>query len=464
MEQLRNIPKLDDFLNSSAIDSYHKRMSHEKIMAILRETVDETRNDIIKGSIKPSGKGEIFESIEKLSIEKMENYLAEGLRRVINATGIVIHTNLGRAPIARAAAEIAAELASGYSNLEYSHVSGERRSRLQNIEKMLTDLTGAEGALVVNNNAAAVFLALDTFCNGKEAILSRGEIVEIGDSFRISEIMEASGCKIKEVGTTNKTKLSDYENAVNENTTMLLKVHTSNFTIIGFTGSVTTKELMQLSARKNIPLMEDMGSGVLVDLAKHGYKYERRVQDAVKDGAHIITFSGDKMLGASQAGIIVGKKEYIEKMKKNQLLRCLRVDKLCLAALEYTLTQYFNGNSIKNIPVYEYLTTPLNEIEEKASALSGIISKANKKVLCEAKKCIGRFGGGALPEENIESYGVYIRSSFYTPKVIDEHLRRQSIPIITTIQKDEIIIDVRTIDTEDFQYIGEVFGRLGLYA
>ncbi len=459
MEKLRNIPKMDEFLKDKSLSTYKNMISRKKVTDILRKAIEDTRHQIISGEEKNFDRKYLYEKIIKTSLEKINLESSGRLQKVINATGIIIHTNLGRSPLSKKAYERVLEIVSNYNNLEYSIEEGKRKSRLAYVEKQIIDLTGAEAALVVNNNAAAVFLSLNSLCKNNDIILSRGEMVEIGDSFRILEIIKTSGCNVIEVGSTNRTKLVDYENAITEKTSMLLKVHTSNYKIVGYTEEVESRQLVELGKKHSLITMEDMGSGVLTDLSKHGFKYERMVQDAIEEGIDIVTFSGDKLLGGPQAGIVVGKKEYIDKMKRNQILRCLRIDKMCLAALEATFCHYFENEieSIKEIPTLKNIFMNTEEVFEKANKLFSMIVNSYKSDLLnfEIKTHYSQFGGGSIPFENIESFGIYITSENFSAKDIETILRIQETPIIATVQNEQVILDLRTIEENDFYYIAK---------
>ena len=390
---LRFIPKMDDLLDNPEIARFLDGLYREAVLRVLREEIDKLRNGIKNGGVY-GDKAELFEIVKKNAVSRLEAKQSDRLKRVINATGVIIHTNLGRAPLTKGALEKVNETAGGYSNLEYDVLSGERRSRMSYVEEMIKDLSGAEAALVVNNNAAAVYLALNSLCKNKEVIVSRGEMVEIGDSFRISEIIAESGCITKEVGTTNKTKLRDYEKCIGENTAAFLKVHRSNFKIVGFTEEVSPRELAELRD-DGLIVIEDMGSGILIDLSRYGLTGERTVTDAINDGADIITFSGDKMLGGPQAGIIAGRKKHIDLMKKNQMYRCFRIDKMCLAALEATLSQYLRGD-FSDIPVIKMLLEPPENIRRKAEELKAKLCLI-PGIGCRVGIHSAMPGGGAVP-------------------------------------------------------------------
>lgn len=398
--------------------------------------------------------------LESLMKEIFKEYETPSLRRVINATGVVIHTNLGRAILSKKAIDEIVKVAKYYSNLEFDLKEGKRGSRYVHVEEILREITQAESALVVNNNAAAVLISLNTLACGKEVIVSRGELVEIGGSFRIPEIMKWAGCILKEVGTTNKTHLFDYENAINENTALLLKVHKSNFEMVGFTKEVSLEELINLGKKFGIPVMKDLGSGCFVDLSKYGFKKEPTVQEVLKAGVDIVTFSGDKLLGGPQAGIILGRKDFIEKIKKNPLNRALRIDKLTLAGLFATLKLYRDEIlAIEHIPVLKMILTPKEALKKKARYL---LKKLKELELRDFKfkivETINRTGGGALPTLDLISYAVAVESSF-SPQNLQKMLRENEPPIITRIEENRLLIDVRCLLDEDYIEIIEAFKK-----
>jgi L-seryl-tRNA(Ser) seleniumtransferase len=362
---------------------------------------------------------------------------------------VVLHTNLGRALLSKAAQEAILNVARHYSTLEYNLEKGERGSRHAIVEQLICHITGAEAALVVNNNAAAVYLVLKELANGKEVIVSRGELVEIGGSFRVFEIMRESGAQLVEVGTTNKTHLYDYERAIGPNTGLIMKVHTSNFVIRGFTASVPGQELVQLAHQHQLPVFEDLGSGVLFDLRPYGIGHEPTVQDVIQEGVDLVSFSGDKLLGGPQAGIIAGKAEYISRLKKNQLMRSLRVDKLTLAALEATLKAYLNPGKAKDeIPTLRMILQPEKEIKERAQqALDKIDRSLYKADLIPLQSEVG---GGTLPEVFLPSWGITLISKRESSTAaLSARLRKAPFPLIGRIMDDQFVLDFRTIADED---------------
>ncbi|MGJ7921148.1 L-seryl-tRNA(Sec) selenium transferase [Neobacillus sp. LXY-4] len=422
---------------------------------VLKERLDLVREEILAGAWKGSEPGtsmfmdEFFSQVEAL-VQKQIGYT---LKRVINATGTILHTNLGRARLSDRAAHHALEAAQNYSNLEYKLEEGERGSRHSHVESLVKDITGAEAAMVVNNNAAAVYLVLRTLAFEKEVIVSRGQLVEIGGSFRISSIMEESGASLKEVGTTNKTHLYDYENAISPETAMILKVHTSNFKTIGFTKSVETEELVELTQKhEQIIFYEDLGSGVLYDFQKHGIGDEPVVGEVIKMGADLVSFSGDKLLGGPQAGIIAGKKVLIDKLKKHQLARVLRVDKMTLAALEGTLIDYLKGGpELKNIPTLRDLLYSSEEIKERADNFVRRVPDHYEVKIVEGTSQVG---GGTMPDVTLPTFVVSLKHNELTAEQAARKLRIDFSPsIIVRIQNEEIQLDLRTVTEEEEEQI-----------
>ena len=366
---------------------------------------------------------------------------------MVNATGVVIHTNLGRSPLAEAALAQIQEVAAHYSTLEYDLARGTRGSRHDHLEGVVKELTGAGGVLVVNNNAAAVLLALNTLAAGKEVVISRGQLVEIGGSFRLPEIMAASGAILREVGTTNKTYLKDFEKAITSETAVLLKVHPSNFRIMGFTHEVTLAEMVDLGRRYGLKVVEDLGSGCLVDLSRYGLEREPTVQETLKAGADLVLFSGDKLLGGPQAGLILGNREVVEALRKNPMTRALRPDKMTLAALEATLRLYLEEpRALAEIPTLRMLTRPVAELDRQARALARRVRRrfgASLKV--EVVESEGRAGGGALPQASLPSRALALAVAPLAPQELEARLRQAGTPVIGRVEHGVVLLDVRTL-------------------
>ncbi|MBF0117527.1 MAG: L-seryl-tRNA(Sec) selenium transferase [Desulfobacterales bacterium] len=450
---LRKIPSVDSILEAAKKTELFENTPRPVLVYSIREAIERLRIKILNSDITDSDFSEylILEQVSIISKKAM----SLNLKRVINATGVVVHTNLGRSLLPKEATQNLVDISSYYSNLEFDISLGERGSRYSSVEGILCELTGAPSAIVVNNNAAAVFLCLDTIAKGKKVIVSRGELVEIGGSFRIPDVMVKSGCILTEVGTTNRTHLKDYEKAVDDETILLLKVHTSNYSIVGFTSDVPLKNLVELGRAHKILVMEDLGSGTLIDFSDYGLQKEPTVCDAVKTGADIITFSGDKLLGGPQAGIIVGGKDILDKIKKNPLTRALRIDKLTLSALESTLNIYRDPKrAVDSIPTLKMLLAPIEKIENKAKKLYDMLvsinnSHLNVKILNLSSKA----GGGALPLMDFPSKCVGIIINGLSANYIEEYMRKSDISIIGRIEDDIFIMDLRTIFEEEFLII-----------
>ncbi|MBC7087135.1 MAG: L-seryl-tRNA(Sec) selenium transferase [Tissierellales bacterium] len=446
------IPKVDEILNDENIQELLKFMPRKIVIDAINEELNKIRTIIKMGEdeakINSYLNNVIYNIIENCKIKNNFN-----LKRVINATGIIIHTNLGRSLLNPEVIDNLKEVSINYSNLEFDIEKGTRGSRYSHLERIISQVTGSEASLVVNNNAAAVLLVLSTLAKNKKVIISRGELIEIGGSFRIPEVMEQSGAVLKEVGTTNKTHFEDYLNAIDEDTSCIMKVHTSNYKILGFTSDVPISELNKLKTDK-IYLIEDLGSGVLIDLSKYGICYEPTVAESIKNGADIVTFSGDKLLGGPQAGIIVGKKELIDRMKRNPLTRALRVDKFTISALESTFRYYLDDEiSIEKIPTLKMMMKSLEEIETQVKRvfkkLQAIINSEN--IIFGIADDFSEIGGGSLPLERLRTKCLTIEVKGISIVEFEDKLRNYETPIITRISKDKIILDFRTIreDEED---------------
>lgn len=441
---LRKLPAVHRLLSVPEASSLLETYSHELVSEALSFAVSETRSKILSGelSTEPTDSGLLEQAKEYL-----EHQFAPNFRRVLNATGVVLHTNLGRAPLAETAVKAITRTASGYSNLELNLATGERGSRYDHVEDLVCRLTGAEAAVVVNNNAAAVLLVLREMAKDKEVVISRGQLVEIGGSFRVSEVMKESGARLVEVGTTNKTHERDYEQAITEQTALVMKAHTSNFRIVGFTHQPELADLAELAHRRGVPVYEDLGSGSLLDLRKFGIGDEPTVGASVQAGVDIVSFSGDKLLGATQAGIIVGKREYVNRLKRNQLTRALRVDKLTLSALEATLLLYLDEERAKQeIPTLYLLTRGKDELLLEAERLADSLKPIfNDQAEIEILEGMSQVGGGSLPTEDLPTYLVAVRSSAFSLNALEQALRHVELPVMTTIRKEALLFDVRTL-------------------
>lgn len=451
------IPQVEEILKHSSIEEldYSRSLKTEAI----RDVLDEIRSKIIKSNDNEVRKLESqinFDNIIVMVEERLYSEFSPSLLKVINGTGTILHTNLGRSLLDDSIKEEIWNIISSYSNLEYDITEGKRGSRYSHVTKMIKLLFGVEDALIVNNNAAAVFLVLNTFAKDKEAIVSRGELVEVGGAFRIPSVMAMSGANLIEVGATNKTRISDYEDAITEETAVLMKVHTSNYKMIGFTDSVSNRELKELGNKYDIPVMEDLGSGVYYNMEEYGLPHEPTISESIKSGIDLITFSGDKLLGGPQAGIIVGKKEHIDKMKKNQILRALRVDKFTLAALECTIRMYFDEEKAKkNIPTLRMITSTPEELFEKAKILKDKIDERNTVINVYIEDGKSTVGGGSMPGEEFDSKVVVLNGESLTADRIEEGLRLSKAHIIGRIKDDKYMLDLRTLNEKDFDTIAD---------
>ncbi|GLC78950.1 L-seryl-tRNA(Sec) selenium transferase [Lacrimispora brassicae] len=451
---MRQLPKVDEMMRSMALEGITNVPAVLVKLACQKE-IELERQKILSGESCQLSKDDLIRRI-KAEIQRQNQ---PHLRRVINGTGIVLHTNLGRARLSQTVSESMKEISGSYSNLEYHLETGERGSRYDHVEQLLTFLTGGEAALVVNNNAAAVYLVLNSMAKGKEVIVSRGELVEIGGAFRVPEIMTASGCRLTEVGTTNKTHERDYEDNISENTGALLKVHTSNYKIIGFTEEVSLEQMKAVGERHGLPVIYDLGSGLLADLKAYGIGDEPTVKDCLEQRADIVCFSGDKLLGGPQAGIIVGKARYINEMKKNHLLRALRIDKLTLNALELTLRQYLSPETaMEQIPTLKMITEPLERLREKAEHLHSLLVK-QPGVQAQVLETEGQIGGGTMPGVNLPSYAVGISVEGVSPDMLESMLRNNPVPMIARIWKNKVLLDVRTMSEEDLLVAADFFNK-----
>jgi L-seryl-tRNA(Ser) seleniumtransferase len=459
---LRRIPGVDKILETAYRDPFFEGVPKSVLLQSIRLVFEGLRKNILEGDPPPPD--EEFNDPWVLDQLKIAVFRAmtPNLRRVVNATGIVVHTNLGRSLLSREAISNLTTLAGHYSNLEFDLEKGRRGSRYSAVEDLLCEITGAEAAMAVNNNAGAVFLCLETLAAGKSVIISRGQLVEIGGSFRIPDVMAKSGAVLKEVGTTNRTHFKDYEKAIEQNTGLLLKVHTSNFSIVGFTAGVSLEDLVILGKRYRIPVMEDLGSGTLMDFSRFGLTQEPTVQDSIQAGADVVTFSGDKLLGGPQAGIILGKKEYMDRIKENPITRALRIDKLTLGALETTLRQYRDPDkAITQIPTLRMLTRSLVEIESQAQALAQDLNQMpGGRVRAEVISLTSKAGGGSMPLLELPTKGVRVTVSGKSENDIEKYMRSADPPVIGRIENDRFVMDMRTVQEDDPPWIEKAFAAL----
>lgn len=437
MSLLKNIPKVDKFINDKNFENHSSKL----ITKISKEVLQSLREDLLSKQKDSFTQEELIKDV----LNKYNNLINPSLKPLINATGVIVHTNLGRSLIDERIFEQAKKIAISYNNLEYDLENGKRGERYSHIAKVITEVLDCEDVLIVNNNASAVFLILNTFAKNKEVIVSRGELVEIGGSFRVPEVMSESGARLHEIGTTNKTHLKDYTNAINENSSMLMKVHKSNYSIEGFTSDVDFKDIVQVAKENNLIDYYDMGSGHMVDLPYNLKDLEPSVQEIMKHKPSLISFSGDKLLGSIQAGIIVGKKKYIDELKKNQLLRMLRVDKLTLAILEESIKTILLGK-YENIPTLNMLFTEIKTLENRATNLQ---NKIKDYCLCEVIHTQTVIGGGTTPNRKIPTIALSIKFNNFKANKIERIFRKNS--IIGRIENDSFLIDFRSIPKNNLE-------------
>jgi len=444
---LRELPSIDRLLNHARCVALLTRYNRDYVTQECRAALDQLRVNIRQGEGQRINDDAILDQVEaQIAFESRPGHV-----RVVNATGTILHTNLGRALLSQAAIDAMVAVAGRPINLEYDLVAGKRGKREETLEQLLVDLTGAEAATVVNNNAAAVLLGLNSLAQGKGVIVSRGELIEIGGAFRIPEIMAKSGAILREVGATNRTHPADYENAINDNTALLLKVHTSNYKVVGFTAEVTLEQMVAIGRKHNLPVMEDLGSGALIDLSKYGLPKEPLVGERIAAGADVVTFSGDKILGGPQAGLIVGKKELIGRMNKNHLQRALRCGKLTLAALEATLRRYRQSpNIVEEIPTLRAFTRSVDEVRAMGrSVLTKLEAALGNDFQLSLQDSTSQIGSGALPTEELPTVVITIAHPKRSANAIAKQFRQADPPIIGRIEDDKFLLDLRTIFEAD---------------
>lgn len=463
-EILRSLPAVDELLRHEAISEAAEAYPRTLVVRAVRNVLERTRQAILKAEAtfdSPQfGRASLVDEI----LDELERLASFTLRRVVNGTGIIVHTNLGRSLLCQDALDRLQLIGSGYSNLEYDLAAGKRGSRYVHAEAILCELTGAEGALVVNNNAGAVLLALNTLAQGKEVVVSRGQLVEIGGSFRIPDIMARSGARLREVGCTNRTHLYDYKAAIGPETALLLNVHASNYQIIGFTAEVGLDELVKLGRKHGVAVMQDLGSGCFVDVSRFGLQGEPLVQDTVRSGVDLTTFSGDKLLGGTQAGIILGSKSLIAELRRNPLTRALRVDKLTLAALEATLRLYRDENTaIQAIPTLRMIATDLKTLEDRARGLvESLSAKIPEYIEVEIEDGSSMVGGGALPVQSLPSKLVAVSSAKLSAARLEAYFRAYKPPIIGRVEQELFLLDVRTLQSGDEEIIVAAGSQLAI--
>uniref|UniRef100_UPI0040561D95 L-seryl-tRNA(Sec) selenium transferase n=1 Tax=Candidatus Electrothrix sp. TaxID=2170559 RepID=UPI0040561D95 len=451
---LRLIPSVDECLLAVLQDPEFETIPAMLLKKGIRAVLDQQRQKVLQGHDITTDDLEL--SVLLTSIKETIRALHQPVfRRVVNGTGVIIHTNLGRSVLPSDTLNQLCETSGNYSNLEFDLATGARGSRYSLVEKLLCELTGAEAALVVNNNAAAVLIALETLARQKEVIVSRGQLVEIGGSFRIPDVMARSGAKLVEVGATNRTHLKDYQNAITPETGLLLKVHTSNYRIIGFSKEVNNEELVSLGKKHQLPVMEDLGSGCLVDLSPYGLKKEPTVQEVVASGMDVITFSGDKLLGGPQAGIILGSKKFIKKIKRNPMNRAMRIDKFTLSVLESILRLYRDPQTVfERVPTLHMISTPIALVHNKAEQLAKVLHKSLKGCCTvQVAEVMSQVGGGAMPEQDLESRAIVLQPLTMTLNRLEQKLRALEIPIIGRAENNRLLLDMRTIRSDELHLI-----------
>jgi len=460
----KKIPAVDRLLLSPTVSEASAIYPRDLILKAVNHVLDKLRTRIQKGEDVEEKSELSIDALSNRIVRRLELISRPSLRPVINATGVVIHTNLGRSILPEKVLKKFRPLAGGYSNLEYDLDQGERGSRYSHVEGILKELTSAEAGMVVNNNAAAVLIALETLAKGREVVVSRGQLVEIGGSFRIPDVMRKSGAKMVEVGTTNKTHLRDYEEVIGPETALLLKVHTSNFQIVGFTEEVSMAELSSLGKQYGIPVMEDLGSGCLVDLSEYGLIKEPTVHEVLAHGADLVTFSGDKLLGGPQAGIILGRKDLVDAIKRNPLCRALRIDKLTLLALEETLKLYRDEwIAVKEIPTLKMICQSYSSLEKKAGRLLKLVGKLKTgNFSIELTDGNSKVGGGALPLLELSSRLLCLVPKKLSPQFMERWLRALDPPVITRLEKERVLLDVRTIQEKDLKTIAQAIRELAI--
>jgi L-seryl-tRNA(Ser) seleniumtransferase len=449
LKLLRELPPIHQIQDAMLKENIGSDLSQKLLKQMVQQEVNELRSALIKETYTGHAQDRHGFQVEIIaSVQEKLTRNAFNLVPVINATGVVLHTNLGRARLSDAAIDHMIEVAKSYSTLEYNLTQGRRGSRHTIVEEAVCKATGAEAAMVVNNNAAAVFLILSALAKEKEVVVSRGELVEIGGSFRVSSIMEESGARLKEVGTTNKTHPADYEQAVNDETAMLMKVHRSNFAIVGFTAEVEREQLASIAKKQQVIFYEDLGSGALYDYRKDGIGEEPTVQETLAAGADLVSFSGDKLLGGPQAGIIAGKKDLVDRLKKHQLARVLRVDKFTLAALEATLREHLYEEA-NNIPAIRDITVSAEEVRKRALQFKEQLETKCSHYQIDVEASVSQVGGGTMPSVELPTSVVAIRTGHFSVNELEEKLRLSHRPIITRIKDEKILIDLRTVTTEE---------------
>ncbi len=457
---LRNLPSVNELLETPPLQGLVDRVSHNVVVSGIRNFLGNLRNDLQSAAadIKVPNPVDLAERIANwISSEDQPS-----LRAVINATGILLHTGLGRAPLAEDAVKAICEVAQGYASVEVDLNSGERSQRVAAVEKLLKELTGAEAAAIVNNNAAATLITLTALAKDKEVIVSRGQLIEIGGSFRLPDVMTASGAKLHEVGTTNKARISDYASAINQETAALMRVHTSNFVVVGFTQEVTLKELVALGAKRHLPVIDDIGSGALVDFSKYGVSGEPVASESIRAGADVVLFSGDKLVGGPQCGIIVGRKSLVDKVAKHPLMRAMRVDKITLASLAATLRLYRDPETAEQaVPLLSLLSASIDNLKNRAARLAPQLAATSAIAAAEPVEDQSMLGGGSLPTQVIPTWCIALTPSKGSVDKLASDLRSASPAIFGRVQSDRLLLDLRSVFPKQDQQIIAILESFG---
>ncbi len=455
----RKLPSVSQLLESPQLKQMVETVNHNVVVEGVRSFLDDLREQVSNAAddVTIPSPQELAERIAEWLKSEEQPYL----RPVINGTGIILHTGLGRAPLAASALAAIQEISAGYASVEVDIKTGERGQRIKSVERLLCELTGAQAVAIVNNNAAATMLTLSALAGGKEVIVSRGQLIEIGGSYRLPDVMECSGAKLREVGTTNKTHLADYERAIGDQTGALLKVHPSNFEVVGFTKTVSTKEMVELAVRHSIPMIDDVGSGALIDFSRFGLLNEPMVGDSLKDGADVVLFSGDKLIGGPQCGIVVGKQKYIEKILKSPLMRAMRVDKMTLAALAATLRLYRDPEvAMQEVPILRMLAMPIENLRLRADKIARQIGYLPFIGSCDVVEDQSMLGGGSLPTQKIPTWSISIGPAEQSITKLAGALRVAKPSVIGRVQKERLILDMRTVQPGEDEALVSVFEGL----
>ena len=457
----RRIPAVDRIVDSPEAAELASRSSRPSVTFLVRRVLDNLRRELAESPEKEWPAPDLEKRIQESLKQEFHSWACPSLKKVINATGVILHTNLGRAPVGDAARRQLEEVASNYSNLEFDLARGSRGKRDVIAGRLLETILNCPQALVVNNNAAAVFLILNSLAEGGEVLISRGEMIEIGDSFRVPDILRKSGARLKEVGTTNKTHLSDYRQGFSEKTRLVLRVHPSNFKISGFTSKPSLEELSALCATRSVPLVEDLGSGCLIDLEAERIEPEPHPRESLSQGADLVCFSGDKLLGGSQAGIIAGSSRHVQRIRQNPLFRALRVDKLALAVLESTLIAYLTRREESEIPVVRMIRTDAGRLRERASQLASRLSGLRTDLTVEAVEGVSVIGGGSTPSQNLPTWLLRLRSSATSAAGLESLLRQSDPPVLARLDREAVLLDLRTVFPADDARLVDILGRIG---